>query len=78
MTCRLCEINSPLKDFNRSCCRARFLVSLPSLRHRQGWLELWRQECQQMVLEIEAIARGLWEGRRQQALSAAKAAIGRG
>jgi len=40
--CELCEKKSAILDFNRICCRVRFVMSLPTREMRAGWLERWR------------------------------------
>lgn len=40
--CELCEKKSAILDFNRICCRVRFVMSLPTREMRVGWLERWR------------------------------------
>lgn len=42
--CELCEKRSAILDFNRVCCRVRFVMSLPSREMRAGWLERWKQK----------------------------------
>ena len=40
--CELCEKKSAILDFNRICCRVRFVMSLPTREMRACWLERWR------------------------------------
>lgn len=62
MPCALCLSHSSILDFNRICCRVRFVMSLPSREQRAGWLERWRkQDGPAMAEEIEREVRAKWQ-----------------
>lgn len=60
--CELCAKRSAVLDFRRICCRVRFVMSLPSLEMRAGWLALWREkDGKTMAEEIEREVRAKWQ-----------------
>lgn len=62
--CDLCAKRSAVLDFNRICCRVRFVMSLPSREMRAGWLERWRkQDGPAMAEEIEREVKERWKQR---------------
>jgi hypothetical protein len=65
MNCDLCEKNGSVYNFNRTCCLARFVVKLPSLELRRGWLaRLAEQRGEEFQVEVAAEVRRLWEERK--------------
>ena len=66
--CELCEKRSAILDFNRVCCRVRFVMSLPSREMRAGWLERWKQkDGAAMAEEVEKEVKRQWEERKRHA-----------
>ena len=59
--CELCEKKSAILDFNRICCRVRFVMSLPTREMRVGWLERWRsRDGNAMADAVEKEVRERW------------------
>lgn len=59
--CELCEKKSAILDFNRICCRVRFVMSLPTREMRVGWLERWRARDGNAVADaVEKEVRERW------------------
>lgn len=59
--CELCEKKSAILDFNRICCRVRFVMSLPTREMRVGWLERWRSRDGNAVADaVEKEVRERW------------------
>lgn len=68
MTCELCKRNSPVLDFSSTCCRVRFLMTLPSRDMRAEWLERWRKrDGHRMADEVEKEVKERWSQRRKMA-----------
>lgn len=62
--CDLCRNDSAVFEFNRVCCRVRFVLGLPAREMRAEWLERWRKkDGERMASEIEREVRTRW-GRR--------------
>lgn len=74
--CELCEKKSAVMDFNRVCCRVRFVMSLPSREMRSGWLERWKQkDGSAMAEEVEREVKRQWEERKQRHATPLRARI---
>lgn len=59
--CELCEKKSAILDFNRICCRVRFVMSLPTREMLAGWLERWRARDGNAVADaVEKEVRERW------------------
>jgi len=59
--CELCEKKSAILDFNRICCRVRFVMSLPTREMRVGWLDRWRSwDGNAMADAVEKEVRERW------------------
>jgi len=59
--CELCEKKSAILDFNRICCRVRFVMSLPTREMRAGCLERWRsRDGNAMADAVEKEVRERW------------------
>ncbi len=59
--CELCEKKSAILDFNRICCRVRFVMSLPTREMRVGWLERWRSRDGNAVADaVEKEVKAIW------------------
>ena len=62
--CDLCAKRSATLDFNRVCCRVRFVMSLPNREMRVGWLDRWRaKDGPEMAEEIEREVKERWKQR---------------
>ncbi len=62
--CELCLSRSAVLDFNRICCRVRFVMSLPGRAQRAGWLERWRaKDGPELAEEIEREVKEKWKQR---------------
>ena len=60
----MCERGSALLDFERPCCCARFLASLPSKEMRVMWLARWRAQAGSAMAEaIKAALKALHDRR---------------
>lgn len=75
MTCHLCAARAGLHDFNRLCCRVRYLLALPAdagwKATRRAWLDQWGQEHGQEAMEqTEGAVMAAWQERRAQAKAA--------
>lgn len=65
MNCPHCESNASTLDWKHPGCVARFVVSLPSLELRRGWLaRLAEQRGEEFQVEVAAEVRRLWEERK--------------
>ena len=74
MTCDLCAVRAGLHDFNRLCCRVRYLLALPAdaawKATRRAWLDLWGIEYGQEEMEqTEDAVMAAWQQRREDARS---------
>lgn len=59
--CELCAKRSSILDFNRVCCRVRFILALPTREMRARWLEWWKQRDGSAMAEaIEKEVRYRW------------------
>ena len=60
--CDDCIEDKGLYDFSRACCRARFLVSVPLLDLRKGWMRRWKRKVSEEFYDaIEAAVKKRWE-----------------
>lgn len=60
--CELCVGDSPIYDFGLVCCRARFILSVPMLEVRRGWIERWKRKDSEMCAAVEREVRMRWRG----------------
>lgn len=60
--CELCGKKSAIYDFNRLCCRVRFILSLPTRDMRATWLERWRaKDGKAMADAVEKAVLAQWK-----------------
>lgn len=64
--CEQCAKSSAIYDFNRICCRVRFILSLPTREMRSGWLERWRsRDGKAMADAVEKAVLMKWKTGRE-------------
>ena len=62
--CDLCRNDSAVFEFNRVCCRVRFVLGLPDREMQAEWFERWRRkDGEKVASEIALEVRERW-GRR--------------
>lgn len=59
--CPLCASDTSELNMHRVCCRVRFLLRLPNVTLRRGWLERWKDWPEIEKVKDELKAR--WEAR---------------
>ena len=62
--CELCVDNSPVYQFDRLCCRVRYILGIPLREVRQAWLDRWRQREPEVAAKVEALVLERWESRK--------------
>lgn len=63
--CELCAVDSAVYNFGMVCCRVRFILGVPVLEIRQGWLERWRRMDSEMGAEVEREVAAQWKSKRK-------------
>lgn len=59
--CDLCVSDRGVYEFGRVCCCARFVSSLPLVRLRRGWMELFKvRKSADVYAQIEAAVKARW------------------
>lgn len=60
-TCTLCIAAAGEYNWGKACCRARFVVGLPGIDWRQGWMARWKlSEIPEFYAEIEQAVKVRW------------------
>lgn len=62
--CEYCKRSGGRYDFGRTCCRVRFILSLPTRELRAGWIERWRAKNRAFADKVEAEVRARWVQRK--------------
>lgn len=62
--CELCIRAGGRYNFSKVCCRARFIVNLPTRSLRAGWIEHWGRKDKAMADKVEAEVLRMWEARK--------------
>ncbi|MGK2829224.1 hypothetical protein ACSI5F_03845 [Ralstonia pseudosolanacearum] len=64
--CELCRQRAGRLDFNRPCCRVRFLLKLPQVGMRREWLAYWRKRDGDAIATlIETEVKARWAERNR-------------
>jgi hypothetical protein len=62
--CNLCLVASGEFNWGNVCCRARFVIGLPGIDWRRGWMARWKaREIPEFYAEIERAVKARWENK---------------
>lgn len=62
--CPLCVAKDGEYGWGNVCCRARFVISLPGIDWRRGWMARWKmKELPDFYMAIEHAVKKLWENK---------------
>lgn len=60
--CGLCVRENGLFDWGQVCCRARFVIGLPGIEYRRGWMARWKaRENAEFYAQIAAEVKARWD-----------------
>lgn len=60
--CHLCAAASGEFNWGNVCCRTRFIVGLPGIDWRRGWMERWKaRESSEFYDAIARAVKAGWE-----------------